>query len=532
MVFTLVIWLFSFLALLLSLLFFIFFLSYYLPRGEGGLSGYCERKATKRLMQIVSHKINKAMEDEEKKRRKAELRAAKKTGGDRPISMKATLPDVGDEKLAQMPMLNRNDTMATLPQYTSRPGSPGSIELSAMDRKRPLPSRTGTMASGVSAAPSYSSRQGLLGAAAQPGVSGRESPPPNLPPIDLSNFPPRSGTMASNRSLGPGQQLNRAPTNGSGFGGSFTASPGTYSSETVPSLPPLVGSPLSGPDDYRGPAPYSMNQQGQNYRRPTYESEYSSARGSPAPYPSGRQPFDDYSSARGTPAPYPMDNRQPPTRRPTYGDNASARASPAPYPAEAPYPPDQQQAQNSGRSTYDDYASARGSPAPYPPDDRQAQNPGRPLFDASGRASPAPTMTSNRTGPLSPQNTGPGGYPARSVTNPMPRPLGPQFSGPQRVATAPIQQPPHQSTSSNGSMGNPLPNNPRPFHQPTFSNSSLPNREPTLPQLDLQSSNSGEYDYLDRPPTSNSQRSRTGGPAYGNGNGWNQDVERGQGPRY
>lgn len=316
MVFTLVIWVFSFLSLLLAVLFFVFFLSHYIPRGEGGLSGYCERKATKRLMQIVSHKINKAIAEEEKKRRKAELKAAKKTGGDRPVSMKATLPDVGGEKLPEMPMLNRNDTMATLPQYSSRPGTPGSIELSNMDRKRPIPSRTGTMASGVSNAPSYSSRQGLLGAAAQPGYSRAESPTPSLPPIDLNNLPPaRSGTLLSNSTSGPAQPANRAPSDRPEFGGNFTSSPGTYASATMPSLPPPAKSSLNGSVDYRGQTPVPLSQQGQSYRRPTFNSEYSSARGSPAPYPmerrptqdSMRQPYDDYATARDSPSPYPLD---------------------------------------------------------------------------------------------------------------------------------------------------------------------------------------------------------------------------------
>lgn len=528
MVFTLVIWVFSFLSLLLAVLFFVFFLSHYIPRGEGGLSGYCERKATKRLMQIVSHKINKAIAEEEKKRRKAELKAAKKTGGDRPVSMKATLPDVGGEKLPEMPMLNRNDTMATLPQYSSRPGTPGSIELSNMDRKRPIPSRTGTMASGVSNAPSYSSRQGLLGAAAQPGYSRAESPTPSLPPIDLNNLPPaRSGTLLSNSTSGPAQPANRAPSDRPEFGGNFTSSPGTYASATMPSLPPPAKSSLNGSVDYRGQTPVPLSQQGQSYRRPTFNSEYSSARGSPAPYPmerrptqdSMRQPYDDYATARDSPSPYPLDGRPLPNKAPSYGDNFPARASPAPYPPDASYPQDQRQVPNPPRSAYDNHGPIRGNTTPYPPGDRQPQNARRPTFDqyAAGRASP---------GPMSPQGTGPGGYPARSVTNPMPRPLGPQFTGPR----APLEQ---QSTS--GSLRNAPSSSARPFHQPSFSNSSHPNREPTLPQISDPSTGVSDYDHFNRPPTSNSQRSRPNDAAAfgnGNGNGWNLDVERGQGSRY
>lgn len=428
MMFTLVIWLFSFLSLLAAALFFVFFLWSYIPREDGGLSGYCERKANKRLMTIVSIKINKAMAEEERKRRKAELKAAKKTGENRPMSLKATLPDVGDDKLPAMPMLNRNDTVDTLPLYSSRVGTPGDFELGALDQKRPLPSRTGTMASATSGISNYSSRQPLMGGAAEMGRSN--SPTPTLPQIDLSNYPPtRTATSASNSSFGPPPPLSRVPTNGSGFGGGYTASPATFSSETMPSLPPPVRSPMSAQNSYRGPAPY------------------------------------------------PMDSRQ---------------------------------AQNPGRPTYDDYNS--------------------------GRSSPAPSVNSYRGGPLSPQGMGPGGYPSRSATNPMPpRGPGPQYP-PQRNMTAPIQ-PPHQPRPSNGSLrsvGSGM--QPRPFHQPTSSNGSqrsanMPRQQQQQQQQQYQqNSDSGEYDYFNRPPTSNSQRSGPRGPAYGNG--WGQDVERQGGPRY
>lgn len=282
MMFTLVIWLFSFLSLLAAALFFVLFLWSYIPKDDGGLSGYCERKANKRLMTIVSIKINKAMAEEERKRRKAELKAAKKTGDNRPMSLKATLPDVGDDKLPSMPMLNRNDTVDTLPLYTSRVGTPGDFELGALDQKRPLPSRTGTMSSANTGMSSYSSRQPLMGAAAEPGRSN--SPTPTLPPIDLGGFPPaRTATSASNSSFGPAPTLNRVPTNMSGFGGGYTASPATFSSETMPSLPPPIRSPMPGPNNYRGPAPYPMDgRQGQNPGQPTYDN-YSSGRASPAP---------------------------------------------------------------------------------------------------------------------------------------------------------------------------------------------------------------------------------------------------------
>src|SRR3569833_63078 len=174
MLFTLVIWVFSFLFLLAAVLFFLFYLWGHITRSDGGLRGFCARKVNKRLTQIVTKKVNKAILNEERQRRKAEFKAAK--AGQRPgMELKATIPDVGDDKLPEMPMLSRSDTMTTLPVYTSRPGTAGSFELGAMDQKQqrpPMPSRSVTSASGST----YSARAPLLGHAADPGMMRSGSP--------------------------------------------------------------------------------------------------------------------------------------------------------------------------------------------------------------------------------------------------------------------------------------------------------------------------------------------------------------------
>ncbi|KAK3955084.1 hypothetical protein QBC32DRAFT_322099 [Pseudoneurospora amorphoporcata] len=213
MCFTLVIWIFSFLSLLLSAVFFVCFLWCYIPRADGGLTGFCERKVNKRLKQIVSAKINAAMAEEEEKRKKAQMKAAKKKGEDRPMTMKATLPNVGasiesrTEKLPEMPSLSRQDTMATLPAYTSRPSTPGGYELSSIE-KRPMPSsRAGTFATQFSGASSTS----LIGAAAEP-ARQRGNDVPTVPKIDMNNIPPtRTSTMLSKNSYGSASQANFQP---------------------------------------------------------------------------------------------------------------------------------------------------------------------------------------------------------------------------------------------------------------------------------------------------------------------------------
>lgn len=223
MVFTLVVWIFAALSLLLAMLFYLLFLWHYIPNGDGGLSGYCERKINGRLHKIVSVKINKAIEEEERKRIKANQKAFK--NGEKPIlNRQATLPtlfDTKDDKLPTMPMLGRNDTTATLPMYSSRPGTPSSqqptlpgLELSNMDQKRPVPSRLNTATS----AGSYGASSGLVSNAADMGYSRSGSPAPPMPGQEGSNgmpfpAPQRSMTGGTNASQGSSwqQQQQRMP---------------------------------------------------------------------------------------------------------------------------------------------------------------------------------------------------------------------------------------------------------------------------------------------------------------------------------
>ncbi|KAI1380314.1 hypothetical protein F4677DRAFT_255829 [Hypoxylon crocopeplum] len=314
MVFTLVIWVFSALFLLLGALFYVFFLWHYIPRHDGGLHGYCERKVNKRLTSIVTVKVNKALAKEERDRMKAEYRAAKKAGEKPPVERQATLPNImdpgSDDKLPEMPMLNRNDTMATLPAYSSRPGSARSIELSSWDQKRPPVSRQGTMASSVSTS-NFSSRAPLIGEAAAMGFDRSESPAPTLPSINLSNYQPpaRPGTATSNRSFGPGTQPSRLQTHGNGFGGGYMASPSTYSSDALPPMPQSTRSPPP-MDSYSRPMPRPVNQLGG--RSSPALSTYSN-RGPNSPgY--GAQP---YPPPRSITNPMPSAQRQPPQRNMT-----------------------------------------------------------------------------------------------------------------------------------------------------------------------------------------------------------------------
>jgi hypothetical protein len=465
MLFTLVIWVISALSFLMAVFFYVFFLWHYIPKQDGGLSGYCERKINKRLMKIVSVKVNKAIAKEEEQRAKAELKAAKKAGEQPPIRQQATLPtipDVGfgkEDKLAEMPTISRADTMATLPVYTSRPQTPSNIEMTSMNQKRPMPSRQGTQASQSS----YSSRAPLLDSAAGMGRSNSPTPTlpqmdmrptlpqvemrPTLPQIDMSNYPPpRTGTAQSNRSYGPGQpqrgpQQQRILTNNPRYDGSYSQSPAPYSSEPTsylgdgaPAFPPPVRSPTSNSmDSYGGrPTPRPTNQFGPRAGPPGTPGPP----GPPAPPGAyGRPIYEDDMNGLASPAMSTFSNRGPTPNagprpgypgRPTYDDEMSGRVSPAPSTYSNRGPPG-----NAPRSTY-----------PGPPANQGSQPAPRMFEDMmDGRASPAPSTFSNRGPPANgPVYNGPAFTPnsaTRSATNPVQSSTRPPFP-PQRNMTAPM----------------------------------------------------------------------------------------------
>ncbi|KAI1319669.1 hypothetical protein F5Y16DRAFT_390659 [Xylariaceae sp. FL0255] len=295
MLFTLVIWIFSVLFLLAGGLFYIFFLWHYIPRQDGGLHGYCERKVNKRLMKIVTKKVNKALAKEERDRVKAEAKAAKKLGDAMPTERQATLPAFLDaekgDKLAEMPMLGRTETMATLPVYSSRPGTPGSIELGAMDLPRPSPLRQGTNGSNMSI-PSYSSRAPLVAEAAGMGYSRSNSPEPTIPNLEMGDYPssPRS---RSNRGPAPGS----LQTNDNGFAGWYGGS----------------NPPLRSPDHVLSPAS-TVDGFGMNRTEPPARPQYNEGLSRPAPSayssrsPAIRPPYQD---GRSSPASSVSSNRGP-----------------------------------------------------------------------------------------------------------------------------------------------------------------------------------------------------------------------------
>ncbi|EFY91244.1 pheromone-regulated membrane protein [Metarhizium acridum CQMa 102] len=220
MCFTFVVWVFSALFLLMAVFFYVFFLFHWIPRADGGLSGYCERKVNKKLLRIVTTKVNKALAKGQADRFKAELELAKKNGEKVPYLDRAatlpTLPNVQpgtDDGLPRMPTLGQDEKTTMVQMYASSLGSPGSIELSSIDGRRPM-QRTGTSGSGSS----YSSRAPLVSSAADMAYGPSQTPATGLPDFDLVSGmgpPARPGTSNSQRSFSNGRPGYGHVANGS-----------------------------------------------------------------------------------------------------------------------------------------------------------------------------------------------------------------------------------------------------------------------------------------------------------------------------
>jgi hypothetical protein len=365
MVFTLIIWIFGALSLLLAFFFYVLFLWHYIPNKDGGLSGYCERKINSRLSRIVSVKVNKAIEEEERKRLRAEAKAVKK-GDKAPVGRQATIPTLfngnGDEdKLPKMPMLGHNETTLTLPLYESRPGTPNSgvpgYELNQLDQKRGFPSRMGTNTSNSS----YASNAPLMGNASGMGYGRSASPAPSLPQLDTFNFPgepqrTRTG-MSSNSNFSRPGDPPRMPSAMGDRG--YTESPVSYAS---PQGPPHLRSDSMSSDAYGRPVPRvaelsgrANTPMGPGYapsvgRRTPFGEMGAGGRSSPAPGSDyGRNSPSPYQGANGnSPAPYQGANGR---NSPAPYQGANGRNSPAPSQFQA-YNPSQRAASNASPAPY------------------------------------------------------------------------------------------------------------------------------------------------------------------------------------
>ncbi|TFB00541.1 putative vacuolar membrane protein [Trichoderma ghanense] len=390
MCFTLVVWVFSALYLISAALFYVFFLFHWIPRTDGGLTGYCERKVNSALLKIVTKTVNQALAKGQADRMK---RAMTEKGDAHPDASLPTLPNVNRLFTSQ-----QAGVTPPLPAYTSNPGTP------AGDFKRQMPPRSMTGASTMS----YSSRAPLVNSAADMGYTHtRSASPENMAPT--VPYLQRTGTGESMRSNGSPPDLSHMrngsnssyyqprsqspPNNGPPLDMGHVRSGSISSSyhqqpysQSPASMGPVTASPMYTPAarpippraDYnsysqnmqddnqslRGPPPrsYTFNNEGRSSPAPSAAgSSYSRAPQQPvrsatnqvplrglrfAPQRqmtepvSGREPTDSYYSGTGP--------RMPPNRQPLRqnSQNFYSPQTQAPYGASYRY---DVEAQNDGR---------------------------------------------------------------------------------------------------------------------------------------------------------------------------------------
>jgi Fungal potassium channel len=247
MLFTLVIWVITLINLMVAVVLYLVFLFHHIPSTDGGLSGYCRRKINQSMDKIVKTKVEKAL-------RKENALRARQEGGVAQGAMKRqpTLPNLdpfdptSEEK---PPMLSRQTTQATLPEYSSRPGtaagsaytSPSDLErqptlpdlASAEFRPQP-PTRVNTYASSTSWASHGSSAPLMAGAGGMGyGEPGRSPSPVGVSPLESYNS--RSGVNRSYTGHSQATQRSYTPANSqrAGIGQSGYSTPGSYQMEPV-----------------------------------------------------------------------------------------------------------------------------------------------------------------------------------------------------------------------------------------------------------------------------------------------------------
>lgn len=245
MLFTLVIWVITMINLMVAVVLYLLFLFHHIPSSDGGLTGYCRRKINKSMEKIVRTKVDKALRKEN-----ALLARQQAMDGHDAIKRQPTLPNLDLANGEKPPLLSRQTTLATLPEYTSsRPStaagsaltSPSDLErqptlpdIDAADFYPGPPTRTATQASSASWA-SHGSSAPLIG-----GAAGMGHAPPG--PVQNSGIMSPTGSLSSrpatNRSYsGYSHSAQRSYTPGIGqrpaVGQTSRSRPGLYQMETV-----------------------------------------------------------------------------------------------------------------------------------------------------------------------------------------------------------------------------------------------------------------------------------------------------------
>ncbi|KAL2858011.1 eukaryotic membrane protein family-domain-containing protein [Aspergillus pseudoustus] len=214
MLFTVVIWVLSVIKLIVAIVLYLLFLFHHIPAEDGTLKAYCRRKINTRLKRIVRTKVNKALA------KGVALQDRAPTNPSLGIDRKPTLPVFGDEDktpiVSTISRTTTQTTLATLPAYSSRPGTAAPLEreptlpsVATFSDKPPL-SRTVTQNSAYSDPISIS---GASAVSAYSPLDRQASPAPPMPPLpdNASIITGRTQTPMSRPNPTPAPYDSRAP---------------------------------------------------------------------------------------------------------------------------------------------------------------------------------------------------------------------------------------------------------------------------------------------------------------------------------
>jgi Fungal potassium channel len=280
MIFVVITWVLAAIGLILSCLFYIFFLWHHIPQGES-LRGYCKRKVDSRLSKIVDVKVTKALHKADAEQAKQHMRAGRAGESIADIKKQPTLP-----VLEPGMSLNRQNTQTSMGSYASDLRQP---TLPSLDGPpQPFMKRSDTMGSASSYA-SHASNSPLMGEAGPMGFSAPQSysPAPSRPYTPGSQS--GSGRVNTNMSNGssrlmsltdpngrftPGPPRSNTPRSNPGFGayhqGRSSPAPGYR-----PNIPPQEfemrsQTPGNYPNRGNTQSPFQSPQTQRNFTSPTY----------------------------------------------------------------------------------------------------------------------------------------------------------------------------------------------------------------------------------------------------------------------
>ena len=369
MLYTLIIWIFSALSLILAFLSYVLFLWHHIPSADGTLSRYCRRKIEKRLHKIVMEKVNKALAKEDKKRAQQDLAKPGIAGiATSDVKRQPTLPVLGDEVGTESFRSSSQQSLhSSFAPFEPRPASRNdSVHSQAFSREPTLPSLAGpgrpglpsrqTTQSSFRSEASYDSDAPLMSQAAEMGYGG-----PGGPRNQSRNGPVRmdsESTMRSQRApplrafspLSQDAPRSQSPRMGpprrhntdNSIMTSSTGHPPRSQSRTAMSREHSYASTTRSPLGPPPPGPFRRPTQEYEMQPPTPSSTMSN-RGPPAPGPSEFTPYKPYNPNGPTPPPEPVRNFTMPYTggppRDYFGSSANQppRSGTAPIPQSSDY---------------------------------------------------------------------------------------------------------------------------------------------------------------------------------------------------